>query len=101
MWSFDTASKQYPTRRRRMPDFQDGILSAATMTAPTTSATTANSLDVDWGDQDAMSATPGLERLQPAGKTPQVRVAQVGDEFRLRGTTRQMLAHGVPLDRIS
>jgi hypothetical protein len=47
-----------------------------------------------------MTVTDSLERLQPAGKTPKVRVAHVSDEFRLRGTTRQMPAPGIPLGRI-
>jgi hypothetical protein len=83
-----------------MTDLQDEILSATTISAPTTPATTANSPD-DLGGHDTMTVTDGLERLQPAGKTPKVRVAHVSDEFRRRSTTRERLAHGVPLDRIS
>jgi hypothetical protein len=82
-----------------MTDLQDEILPAVTMTAPITPATTANSPD-DLGGHDTMTVTDGLERLQPADKTPKVRVAHVSDEFRLRGTTRQMPAPGIPLGRI-
>jgi hypothetical protein len=84
-----------------MPSFENKDLPLATKAASTSTVISPSDLDVDWGDQDVMSLTDGLERLQPAGKTPKMRVAHPSEEFRLPGTTRRMPAPGIPLDRIS
>jgi hypothetical protein len=59
-----------------MSNFDDEDLplsSAKTSTA----VVTPDDLDVDWGDQDAMTTTDGLDRIQPADKTSKVRVAVI------------------------
>jgi hypothetical protein len=48
-------------------------------TSPANSPVATDDLDVDWGDQDAMTMTDGLERIVPADKNSKVRVAVIED----------------------
>lgn len=62
-----------------MPNFDDEDLPVSSKTAASTAPVTTDDLDVDWGDQDAMTVTDGLERIQPADKNSKVRVAVIED----------------------
>lgn len=66
-----------------MPNYEDDDLdrpAVATKNATTSEAVIdTDDLDVDFGDQDAMSNTDGLERIQPADKGSKVRVALLTD----------------------
>lgn len=61
-----------------MANFDDEDLPVG-KTTPANSPVTTDDLDVDWGDQDAMTVTDGLERIQPADKNSKVRVAVIED----------------------
>jgi hypothetical protein len=57
----------------------DDDLPIAKTTPASTSAAVTDDLDVDWGDQDAMTVSDGLDRIEPADKTSKVRCAVLSD----------------------